>query len=410
MRLDCIRNLFLSVLLAVGCCTLTGRGQDGRQTNDFSVVAGPVLQCPTESKMRVTWITDRNATGTVEYGPTEGELNIGFASHHGLVDANQPLHSVVLENLRPGASYRYRVISREIVKFKPYKIDFGDTLTNEFHQFRTLDTRKADFSFLVLNDIHDQAATIPDLLKVAGPRPYEFVILNGDTISYSDDEKPVVSMLKQAGDSFASSIPMYWVRGNHETRGSFARQLPAYMGLPDERYYYSFDHGPVHFIVLDAGEDKLDTYPAYGGLVDFSRYRRQEAEWLKGHVRDESFRRAKYRIVLCHMPFPSRQAADPARYAENGVFLGMAEAYDQFGLTLESAGVDLMISGHMHAAAVVPPELPRHSYPIVQGGGNKGMGRTLIRVNVTSNELNAEILRPDGSQVNTCRVQPKQSR
>jgi acid phosphatase type 7 len=383
------------------------RGAEVTPTNRFSISTGPVLQCPTERSIRVTWITDRNGTGTVEYGDPDGELKTTFASHNGLIDANQRLHSVVLEGLQPGALYRYRVISREIVSFGAYKLEFGDTVTNEFGQFQALDRRKGEFSFLVFNDVHDDPTTIPELLRIAGVKPYDFVILNGDMVSHTDNETPVVSLLNQVRTSFASGTPLFWVRGNHETRGAFARQLPAYMGLPKGNFYYSFDHGPVHFIVLDAGEDKTDTHKEYNGLVDFSHYRREQGEWLKAHVREDSFRRAKYRIVICHMPFPSKQAADPSRHSEQNVFVGMAEAYEQFGPTLETAGIDLMLSGHTHAAALIPAEPPRHSYPIVQGGGNKGDGRTLIRVNVSTADVEAVILRPDGSRVTSCRVEPR---
>jgi predicted MPP superfamily phosphohydrolase len=397
---------FLLVLLALSPITQV-RGADQTWTNRFSIVAGPVLQCPTESTMRITWVTERSATGLVEFGPTGGELRTAFSSHHGLVDANQRLHSVALDNLTPGTDYRYRVVSREIVNLGAYKVEFGETATNEFQSFRTLDSRKTEYSFVVLNDIHDQAATIPELLTVAGSQPYEFVILNGDIVSHTDDEKPVLSILDQAAKSFASSIPMFWVRGNHETRGSFARRLPEYIGLPRQRYYYSFDHGPVHFIVLDAGEDKIDSHREYYGLVDFARYRREQGEWLKAHVKTDAFQAAKYRIVICHMPFPSKVAADPNRYSEKGVFVGMADAYEQFGETLETAGIDMMLSGHMHFASLILAEPPRHSYPIVQGGGNKGNSRTVTRVNVTSDGLEAVILRADGSRAAACRVPPR---
>ena len=389
------------------CLSESSLSADAPQTTRFSITAGPVLESPTDTSIRVTWITDRNATGTVEYGLAEGELQTAYSSRHGLIDANQRLHSVVLNRLQPGTLYRYRVSSREILNFGAYKVEFGEAVTNEFHQFQTLDRRRKEFSFLVFNDIHDQAATIPELLRAAGPQPYDFIVFNGDTVSHTDDEKPIISILDQAAASFASTTPMYWVRGNHEARGRFARQLPDYMGLPDGRYYYSFDHGMVHFIVLDAGEDKMDSSPEYSGLVDFTRYRREQGEWLKGHVRENSFKRAKFRVVICHMPFPRDLSSRHARPGEKNVFLGMPEAYEQFGQTLEKAGIDLMISGHVHAAAVIPPEPSRHSYPIIQGGGNKGDARTLIRVNVTRQGLEAVLLRPDGTQVNWCKVGPR---
>ncbi|MHC1763926.1 MAG: metallophosphoesterase [Verrucomicrobiia bacterium] len=394
----------LSLNLLAFCALATasfGAEPDGKE---FSIIAGPVRQSPTETTMRITWVTDKNATGEVEFGPVGGELTRAFHSRDGLIAANERVHSVVLEGLQPGAAYRYRAVSREIVKFEAYKVEFGATAASDFREFRTLDSRKAEFSFLVLNDIHDQASSIPELLGVAGADPYDFVIMNGDIVSHTDDEKPVLSILNQAAASYASHIPMFWVRGNHETRGSFARHLPSYIGLPEGRYYYSFTHGPVHFLVLDAGEDKIDASPEYSGLVDFSRYRRKQAEWLKTAVRREEFQRARYRVLICHMPFASKRAAEGMRPSENTVFLGMAETFGLFGSTLESAGVDLMISGHTHSAAIIPPESARHSYPIVQGGGNKGQARTVIRVKVNAQSLDASILRPDGSLFATCRV------
>jgi UDP-2,3-diacylglucosamine pyrophosphatase LpxH len=163
----------------------------------------------------------------------------------------------------------------------------------------------------------------------------------------------------------------------------------------------------VHFVVLDAGEDKVDHHREYGGLADFSRYRREQGEWLKAEVKTKAFRRAKYRVVFCHMPFPSIVAADPSRHNEPNTFLGMADAFDQFGPTLDKAGVDLMLSGHTHTAAIIQPEPGRHRYPIVQGGGSRGADRTIIRVNVSDAGLEATILRPDGSSFGTCRVVPK---
>jgi acid phosphatase type 7 len=354
--------------------------------------------------MTVTWLTSRDARAVVEYGPLGGELKTAIASRDGLMDGIECLHKVVLCDLQPGTRYRYRVVSREIVKFQPYKVEYGESLTNEFREFRTFDRRQPDFSFVVFNDIHDQPTAIPELLKVAGARPYDFVALNGDILSYIENEAQIASVLNSAAASFASTVPMLWVRGNHETRGKFARQLPAYLASPNGRYYFSFDHGPVHFVVLDAGEDKFDDYPAYGGLVNFTRYRREQGEWLKAEVKTKAFRRAKYHVVFCHMPFPSKEAADPTRHSEANTFVGMADAFAQFGRTLDKAGVDLMISGHLHSPAIIQPEPGRHRYPIVLGGGPKGDNRTLIRVNVSSRELEAAITRPDGSVFGTCRV------
>jgi len=381
------------------------------------ITTGPYLQNPSESTMTVMWITSRRATGVVEYGPPNGELKTAFNSHDGLIDTNERIHKVVLRGLSPGTAYRYRVVSRDILKFAAYKVEFGETASSGFQEFRTPDRRKSSFSFLVFNDIHDIPATFPDMLKAAGDGPYDFVVLNGDTVGAIDNEGQLTAILNEAVSNFASRIPLVWARGNHETRGELARDFPRYVDSPNGRFFYSFDQGPVHFVVLDTGEDKTDSSPEYSGLVDFYPYRREEAAWLKAEVKSEAFRRARYRVVFAHMPFPaaSRPASDTRSQPAAGAtpssppspFTGMADAFENFGATLEQAGIDLMISGHVHSPAIIEAESGRHSYPIVRGGGPKAQGRTVIRVGVTGRVLEAVVLRPDGTVFGTCRVAAK---
>jgi UDP-2,3-diacylglucosamine pyrophosphatase LpxH len=392
-----ISIVFLGLILASNPI----RAAESASANRLKFVVEPLLQGASETSMTVTWITDLDSTGVVEYGEPGGELKPAFASQHGLIEANQRIHKIELRDLRPGTRYRYRVISREIVKFEPYRVTYGSSMTNEFREFQTFDRRKRDFSFLVFNDIHDQPGAIADLLKVAGKQPYEFVVWNGDILSYINKETQITTMLRQARANFAASVPLFWTRGNHETRGSFARQFPDYLALPDGEYYYTFEQGPVFFIVLDTGEDKRDSSSEYSGLVDFFPYRREQGEWLKRVVKSSEFQRAKFRVVLCHMPFASKEAA------QSEEFVGMADAFENFGETLENAGVDLMISGHMHQADIVQPEAGRHSYPIVVGGGPRTDSRTIIRVNVTGAAVEATVIDSNGKPAFTCRVPAK---
>ena len=85
----------------------------------------------------------------------------------------------------------------------------------------------------------------------------------------------------------------------------------------------------------------------------------------------------------------------------------MEDDFQNFGATLDQAGIDMMFSGHVHTPALINPEPGRHSYPIVRGGGPKDQGRTLIRVDVKGRTLEAAILRPDGTAVGTCKVDAK---
>jgi hypothetical protein len=213
------------------------------------------------------------------------------------------------------------------------------------------------------------------------------------------EEGHLAVMLDGAVGSFASTIPLIWVRGNHETRGRLARDFPSYVDLPEGRHFRSFDQGAVHFTILDSGEDKVDQSPEYSGLVDFAQYRREQAEWLASEVETEAFQRAKYRVVFSHMPFPSAGTGQ-------GDFRGMEDCFERFGAILNNAGISMMISGHIHSPAIIQAEEDRHNYPIVRGGGPKGDRRTIIRVDATDRMLEATVLRPDGSVFGSCRVQP----
>ena len=358
---------------------------------------GPVLQAPTAHELTVTWLTNALSTGVVEYGPVGGELRTASTAAHGLIAVAARTHKVVLRDLQPGTTYRYRVLARAIANFKHSRVEFGATAASAFRPFRVPATQPERFAFLVFNDVHDQPATFPELLKVAPQQPYDLVVLNGDIMSYIGQEAQILPILQTVAQAFAGEVPLLWVRGNHETRGLFARQFPAYIGMLQERYYGAFDYGPVHFLVLDTGEDKIDGHREYGGLVDFARYREEEGRWLKTAVQSEAFRRAKYRVVIAHMPFPTAAANNADGHGEKGVFLGMGDAYQNFGPTLEAAGIDIMFCGHKHAAEIYEAEAGRHTYPIVQGGGNKGVGRTLIRADVTAEALTATIYRADGT-------------
>ena len=58
-------------------------------------------------------------------------------------------------------------------------------------------------------------------------------------------------------------------------------------------------------VMIDCGEDKPDTIPAYAGLLDFDNYRSEQATWLKELVKTKEFKKAKYRIVYLPLPHHS---------------------------------------------------------------------------------------------------------
>ena len=215
------------------------------------------------------------------------------------------------------------------------------------------------------------------------------IFLNGDIFNDPMSEAQIVDkVLKPATELFASEIPFLLARGNHETRGAYARLLKSYIATPNNKYYYSFKHGPIYFIVLDSGEDKEDNHWAYSGLNDFDSYRDEQTEWLKKEIQKEDFKKAPFRIVLSHIPLFG-----------SGDKHGTLDCRKKWASLLNEGKINLHISGHTHQPAVLEPVVDEHSYPIFIGGGPQNENFTVIRVDATVDKLSITMFGNDGEVI-----------
>ena len=357
------------------------------------ILAGPYLQNPGPSSVTVMWVTGPNAAGWIEYGRDGTTPTKVLPVRDGLIEANTRVHRVTLTGLDPDTSYTYRIVTRPIASFGPYKVDYGDIARSDAHTFRTLGQARQSFSFLVLNDLHEDVETMRAHITRAAGAPYDLVFFNGDSLSHLESEDQVLGRcLKPASELFASRVPLLLVRGNHETRGAFARELGRYLELPDGRFYYSFDHGPVHFIVMDTGEDKEDGHWAYSGLTGFDAYRQEEAAWLAREVASPAFQQARFRVLVAHMPFFGN---DRTRVEGHGP----ADVRQRWGSILNGAGLDLHIAGHTHRVDWVEPAAGANTFPVAVGGGSAKGSNTLTRVNVSPDALEVVVTTDAGVEV-----------
>lgn len=362
---------FTAILLLAAAQALAAETTDA----PLAIVHGPYLQGPRADSMTVVWFTNKPCVSWVEYGPTASLGEKVFPAHDGLIDAGRARHVVELSGLRPGATYRYRVVSKEIVKFAPYKVDFGEQVAGETLSFRTCDPAKASFSFYVIADAHEKAQQLDGLLQSVDRSAVDLVVLDGDMINHFERDSQIFGgFLDVCVARFAKEIPFVYVRGNHETRGALARRLAEFAPVPEGRFYYSFDHGPVHFIVLDSGEDKPDTSKEYSGLVAFDPYRRQQADWLARDVQSETSRRAAFRVALVHMPTHGGNDWHGERHIR------------QLWTPLLNQGkVDLVISGHTHRSNYLPPAADANQYDLAILSP-----ATVLQVDVTEEQLSVE--------------------
>lgn len=376
-----------SVCAAVLALLLTGcQSSNARKTypeaavgvsanQPLAILHGPFLQAPSETGLTLSWVTSRKCVSRVEYRPeASAQWLTNTPAHHGLVDADVAHHNVTLTGLQPGTRYEYRVVSREIADFKPYKVKFGGTVISADFGFATLNPAKPATSFVVLNDRHEKVGPLAASLASVTWTNIDLAFFNGDMVNDAKDEQQFYRCLVDpCTQSFASTIPLVYVRGNHDARGSFARRLLQYFPTDSGRYYYALRQGPVAFLVLDSGEDKTDQSVEYSGLVDFEPYLRQQVEWLARQIEEPAFQQARFRVCFLHIP-PARRP-DPK-------FVRQQWLMDHVVPLLNQGRVDLLITAHTHKYAIHPAGTNGLNFPMITGGTE-----TVIRCDVTADQL-----------------------
>jgi len=377
------RRNFLSSLGMIGAGSLLSSsvfGSDHSLTKEDSSMpvfkAGPYLQIKSGKKMVVRWLTNALCYSWVEYGKDSAYLTKKEKSvHNGLNDGYDRNHAVTLKNLESGPYY-YRICSKVIKKFEPYNVTFGDTFKSPVYSFEIINKKNDSVSLLVFNDIHDHPESFEKLLSYQSDIKKDFILFNGDIFNYLDGEDKIVDHLFNPFSNISPETPFIFSRGNHETRGNYARHLSEYFKNSGNGFYYSFVAGPVYCIVLDSGEDKEDSSKEYFGLVSFDKYRLDEQKWLKKEVKKKSFRHAKYKLVFSHIPL---------YYSGEGH--GTMHCREVFGDILNKAKISALISGHTHRYGIHPPVVGQHNYPIVIGGGPKEGDRTIIEIEANRQSL-----------------------
>lgn len=334
-----IKNSFLFFLPLL--VSLTAFAQGG-----IRLAHGPYLQNLGPTEVSIVWVADKPSIGWVELAPDDGshfyqqERPKYFDTKNG-VKKTSTVHVVHLTGLTPGTRYRYRVFAQEVLSHVHYKVMYGEVASTAVYQkkplmFTTSDPDRESVSFAMVNDIHGRSDALEKLVSQCDLKKTDLFLFNGDMVSFFNNEKEIFDgFMDKAIQLFASETPMYYTRGNHETRGAFATSFQNYFSPGEENIYYTFRQGPVCFVILDSGEDKPDSDIEYFGITDYDRYRTEQAAWLKQVVNSKEYREAPFKVVVCHMP-------------PFGGWHGEKEVEQKFIPLLKEAAPDLMLCGHLH--------------------------------------------------------------
>jgi len=253
-------------------------------------------------------------------------------------------------DLTPGNSYQYRITA-------------GDAATD--WQMLYAPTENENYKMLIFPD--SQSSDYADwkqLAHLAWARNTDAEIFTcmGDLVDNGEDRLQWTEFFVGIKE-MQRSIPMAPVMGNHETYNlDWKVRLPeAYLhyfktprnGSKDfERYYYSFDYGDVHYVVLCTQQKEIGEFK--NGLVE------EQLAWIR---RDLKAHRKRWNIVLMHK--------DVLQYRINGRperTEGIDEENGRVWMPIfDELGIDIVFTAYLHTY-----RNRGHIYGFEKGAAKKG--------------------------------------
>lgn len=359
----------------------------------IKILHGPYLQAVTDTEATIMWITDVDALSWVEVAPEDGKHfyykdRPKFYQTFNGKRVIGTIHQVKITGLEPGKKYRYAIASKEVIEQKGNRIHYGNVVSTNVYRkgaqiIPTLDPKKESIEFVVMNDVHAKNEKMEAYLTHCFDKSStDMVIFNGDMVSSIPTEQILFDgFLDTAVKRFASDVPFFFVRGNHENRGKCSTKYLDYFPTTTGKPYYTFTHGNTFFIMLDGGEDKPDSNLEYYETAAYDAYRAEVAEWLKKVVESEECKSAKHRIVCLHMP----------PIDGHKMWHGTKQVREMFIPILNKANISVMLCGHVHTYSY---HTDQAEFPILVNAFD-----TALKAKIDSNGIKIDVVDMEGKVV-----------
>lgn len=328
----------------------------------FSLKHGPYLQEVTTEAATVVFEMSSKAFTWVEvkpHGTTNSQARRCINSCDGLLEADKAFGSVRIRGLKPASSYDYRIISKQMLDFQPYKVTYGDSIATPWYTFSTINPAQQGATIFITSDIHNDAAKLEKLLDLADYRTCNAFFYAGDMVS---------------------------------NLGNLARSYSSYFPKENGKIYGSYRLGDVMVVMLDSGEDKEESHWAYSGLTDFDAYRTEQAEWLRQLIQTKEYTEARYRIIICHFPLVMDK-----QWQDEKAWWGWDDAIRKFLPMLNEANVDLMVSGHSHRYFYHECGADNNRFPILEQGYDSA-----TRLELHDGKVHLKVIDVNGQVLKEC--------
>lgn len=286
------------------------------QAQAAAFVRAPYVGKTSQTESTIAFRLDQKCPATLRYG-TNGQMDKSVQSAASAAD-----HALTLTGLKASTDVTYQVEACGSLIGKPAT----------FRTAPPAGTRSVHFA--AVGDFgtgHRIQSEVGALILEARP---ELFLGLGD-VAYNDgsDAEVTNNMLKQMAPLFAVT-PYYVALGNHEYVTPDARPTVDAIHMPTNNprgteRYYSFDWGPVHFVVLDS---MCTPNNARGDLCDDD----EQVAWVEQDLKANQGKNL-WTIVMWHHPAYSSTSEKVSR-----------EMRDEVVPILEKYGVDLTLTGHAH--------------------------------------------------------------
>ncbi|HYM82422.1 MAG TPA: metallophosphoesterase [Candidatus Limnocylindria bacterium] len=301
-------------------------------TTTPGITRGPYLQTGSHNQVKVRWRTNVATDGRVRYGLTAGNLNLTASNATATIE-----HELALTGLAPNTTYYYSIgtIAQTLA---------GD-VTYRFVTAPAPATHKPT-RIWVIGDSgtgSGAAAAVRDAYSAyTGVRSTDLWLMLGDNAYQTGTDAQYQTGVFDMYPVILRQSVLWPTRGNHDQIHAgpdndyydlFTLPTAGQAGglASGSEAYYSFDYGNIHFICLDSE----GTSRTVGGAM---------AQWLRN---DLAATPRDWVIAYWHHPPYSRGSHDSDDSLDSGGRL--KDMRMNFLPILDSAGVDLVLTGHSHS-------------------------------------------------------------
>ena len=195
--------------------------------------------------------------------------------------------------------------------------------------------------FLCISDFRGLAA---EAKAVGGYKNFDALYVGGDYAYHGNTEANVKILLDTASALTSGTKPVFFTRGNREIRGNYARLLDQMAPTSKTgKSYFTVEQADFFAIVLDTGEDKVDSHSAYGGTTDYQTFRKEQTQWLREVLAEGKWKDYPTRVAFCHMPITRNNSE------------GVNDEFAEWTAILNQMGVSLLFSGHGYSHGLYAP-------------------------------------------------------